>query len=744
MSMKHNFATLALCYFVALPLCAQTARPTDRALWASINGKKDASLGDYQQHTGKVLVTWRMLPGDDAETAFDLYRTIGTGQEKLIASNVKKATCFQDATASKTADNVYRLTYAGSDETLSTFTLTRAQVAAAQPYISIPLRDTKDVYADTKKIVYTANDVSIGDLDGDGEFEIVVKRLQSVKDASGNIVSDGSGASYSQQDCLYAVIWDAYKLDGTFLWRIKGGPGIILGNSSAFAIADFDGDGCAEMAIRTCEGTVFGDGQEIPDTNGDGKIDYRTWGNLNSSSPGWVDHYNSAGPEFISIIDGKTGRELARDNFIDRATSSSWGDNYWKRASSFRVGVGCFDETGLPSVVFGRGVYARSVIEAWDWRNGQLTRRWRFDTTDGGRGKDGKRHSTYAAQGNHSLNVADLDGDGLDEVMYGSMAVDDDGIGLWNTGLGHGDANHVGKFLPEREGLQMFHCLETGKTMVALHDARDGKVIWKKDASSDNDMGRCLVGDFLPQYPGCEFFYYQGNYIQQDGTETTINTKGQKGGCGMAIWFDGSLSRQLIEDNIIHSPANGRTFTMYRYNETFINGTKSNPSWYGDLVGDWREEVILPDQSRVQDLKIFSTWYPTTHKFPWLMADHTYWLSALNENIGYNQPTNLGYYLGTDLKSDAEAWEQGGFTSGIVSLTPDPSPKGEGSAVFDLSGRKVSDSHSSNLPSLQGGAGGRLQGGAGGRLQGGAGGRLPGGRLPKGIYIQNGKKFVVQ
>ena len=734
--MKHNFATLALCYFVALPLCAQTARPTDRALWASINGKKDASLGDYQQHTGKVLVTWRMLPGDDAETAFDLYRTIGTGQEKLIASNVKKATCFQDATASKTADNVYRLTYAGSDETLSTFTLTRAQVAAAQPYISIPLRDTKDVYADTKKIVYTANDVSIGDLDGDGEFEIVVKRLQSVKDASGNIVSDGSGASYSQQDCLYAVIWDAYKLDGTFLWRIKGGPGIILGNSSAFAIADFDGDGCAEMAIRTCEGTVFGDGQEIPDTNGDGKIDYRTWGNLNSSSPGWVDHYNSAGPEFISIIDGKTGRELARDNFIDRATSSSWGDNYWKRASSFRVGVGCFDETGLPSVVFGRGVYARSVIEAWDWRNGQLTRRWRFDTTDGGRGKDGKRHSTYAAQGNHSLNVADLDGDGLDEVMYGSMAVDDDGIGLWNTGLGHGDANHVGKFLPEREGLQMFHCLETGKTMVALHDARDGKVIWKKDASSDNDMGRCLVGDFLPQYPGCEFFYYQGNYIQQDGTETTINTKGQKGGCGMAIWFDGSLSRQLIEDNIIHSPANGRTFTMYRYNETFINGTKSNPSWYGDLVGDWREEVILPDQSRVQDLKIFSTWYPTTHKFPWLMADHTYWLSALNENIGYNQPTNLGYYLGTDLKSDAEAWEQGGFTSGIVSLTPDPSPKGEGSAVYDLSGRKVSDSHSSNLPSLQGGAGGRLQGGAGGRL--------PGGRLPKGIYIQNGKKFVVQ
>ena len=655
--MHYKVISLALTVSLSVAVMAQTNNLNSRALWASINDKKDASLGDYQQHTGKVLVTWRMLPGDDATTGFDLYRAIGTAAEKKIATNIRNRTCFQDASASKTADNHYRLTYSGSDETLSTFTLTKAQVSGGLPYVSIPLADTKDVYADTKKIVYTANDVSVGDLDGDGEFEIVVKRLQSVKDASGNIVSDGSGASYSQQDCLWAVIWDAYKLDGTLLWRVKGGPGIILGNSSSFAIADFDGDGCAEMAIRTCEGTVFGDGTEIPDVNGDGKIDYRTWGNLNSSSPGWVDHYSSAGPEFISIIDGKTGRELARDNFIARETSSAWGDDYWKRACSFRVGVGCFDESGLPSVVIGRGVYARSVIEAWDWRDGQLTRRWRFDTNDKGTGKDGKKHSTYAAQGNHSLNVADLDGDGLDEVMYGSMAVDDDGIGLWNTRLGHGDANHVGKFLPSREGLQMFHCLETGKTMVALHDARDGSVIWKKDAASDNDMGRCLVGDFFPEYPGCEF------------------------------------SRQLIEDNIIQSPKYGRTFTMYRYSETFINGTKSNPSWYGDILGDWREEVILPDATRLQDIKIFSTWYPTTHKFPWLMTDHCYWMSALNENIGYNQPTNTGYYLGSDVKRDADAWAEAervqnrGITTSVGTMPYYIIP--QSSEVYDLQGRRI-------------------------------------------------------
>lgn len=704
--MKTKLLTTAAVLLFSLTAAPQSAKMDDRALWASINGNKDASLGGYQTHTGKVLVSWRMLPGDDATTGFDLYRTSGTAAERRIATNIRNRTCYQDATASKTADNVYRLTYAGSDETLSTFTLKRLQVSAGQPYISIPLKPTTDVCAD-KSIVYQANDCSVGDLDGDGAMEIVVKRLLTVLNADGTVLSDGTGAGSSDRRARHCVVWDAYKLDGTLLWRIMSGPNIILGNSSNFAVADLDGDGRCEFVTKTGEGTVFGDGTEIGDTDGDGRTDYRD---------NWVTHYTgpsakgSGGPEFFSVCDGATGRELARANFIsatDRGTgwkaqSQSWGDDYWKRANSLRLGAAAFLGDGTMQVFLGRGVYGRTVVEAWSYAGGQLERLWHFDTSTAGgkdKNKDGKANSAYASQGNHSFNVADLDGDGRDEVMYGSCAFDDDGTGLWSTGLGHGDANHVGKFLPDREGLQVYHCLETGKTMVALHDARDGAVIWKKDAAADNDMGRCMVADLLPQYPGCEFYYYKSYLMKSDGTNTTVNSgdKGWKGGCSMGIWFDGNLSRQLIEDNIINSPANGRTFTMYRYDESFNNGTKSNPGWYGDMVGDWREEVILPDATKLKDLKIFATWYPTTHKFPWLMTDHTYYMACVNQNVGYNQPNNLGYYLGTDVKNDADAWAAAATmmspnavtVTAIQSLPSTLHPSPADGATYSLTGQQT-------------------------------------------------------
>ncbi len=653
---------LLLLLFIILNMTSTEAQNTcsgPRKMWASINNIKNASLGDYQAQTGKVLISWRMLPSDNWDTSFLLYSQQKNGGTltKVTPSPIVNSTCYQLPAIPNSATIYYLIKGDVSDapasisETadinafLSANCTDQMELASRiysekLPYLTIPLRDTHSDVCSIDTVFYQANDVSVGDLDGDGEAEIVVKRLQTVKDRNGNLLSDGTGASVTHRGTTHAVIWDAYKLDGTLMWRIKGGPAVMLGNGTAFAVADFDGDGKCEMAIRTGEGTVFGDGTMIGDTNGDGKTDYRTWGQ------GYTDNYNSAGPEFLSIIDGTTGRELARTNFINRDTSESWGDGYWKRSNSFRIGAACFDKTGLPSVVIGRGVYARSVIEAWDYRNGNLTRRWHVDTSDSWTGKDGNPSSAYAGQGNHAFNAADLDGDGFDEIMYGSMAIDHDGIGLWTTKLGHGDANHVGKFLPDREGMQVYHCLESGKTQVALHDAATGAVIWKKEGTADNDMGRCLVADIDPSSPGCEFWMFGSNAYSQDGN----NDLGYKpSSCNMAIWFDGSLSRQLINENIIHSQTNGRTFTMYRYDETFINGTKSNPSWYGDIFGDWREEVILPDASKLNNLKIFSTWYPSDYKFPYLMSDHNYYMQTINQNIGYNQPNHLSYFLGTGM-----------------------------------------------------------------------------------------------
>ena len=664
----------------------------ERKMWASVNTVSNASLGDYTKHTGKVLISWRMLPTDKWDTSFYLCRRPASNVNGLISVVTKtpivNATCYQLSSAPTSAVVYYLVPaeyFQGLDKIPSFFNKDEDKLSLREaaidsllideriykdklPYLSIPLQETTDVstYSDIK---YQANDCTVGDLDGDGEMEVIVKRLLTVYNADGSVKATSEGAADTDPRARHIVIWDAYKMDGTLMWRVKSGPNIIAGNSSAVTVADLDGDGCAEFVIKSSEGTVFGDGTEIPDTDGDGKTDYRSvWpaGHYTGDGP-----KGYGGPEFFSVIDGKTGRELARADFIARGVegqtpaelAANWEANdwnwdprtkkyTWKLANSLRMGVASFDGKGM-QIFLGRGVYGRTIVEAWRYADRTLTRMWKFDTmTAGGqdKNKDGKPNSAYAGQGNHAFNVADLDGDGRDEVMYGSCAFDDDGTGLWTSGLGHGDANHVGRFLPDREGLQVWHCLENGTTMVALHDAKDGKVIWKKSADSDNDTGRCLVADIDPASPGCEFWWAGSNAYSQDGK----NDLGYKpASCNMAIWFDGTLSRQLINENIIQSPANGRTFTMYRYDESFNNSTKSNPCWYGDFLADWREEVIVTDQTKLKDIEIFSTWYPTDYKLPYLMSDHTYQMQCIHQNVGYNQPNHVGgYFLGTGMDFD--------------------------------------------------------------------------------------------
>lgn len=630
-----------------------TAGNETRALWASINKLANASTYSvYGRYNGRVLISWRMLPGDGSQTAFDIYRKTGREETKLNSVPISGATCFVDSTFDDNADITYRLTYAGSNETLDTHTIASEQLRQGLPYITIPLASTASI----STYPYEANDASVGDLDGDGQPEIVVKRLIHTETTDG-----GEGAV--DRSIRHTTLWEAYKLDGTMLWRICGGPNIILGNGASFAIDDFDGDGKAEMAIRTSEGTVFGDGTEIGDENGDGKTDYREDGKT----------YIGSGPEYLSIIDGTTGRELARTNYIARENSETWGDSYFKRASSYRVGVGNFSGN-LPSILICRGVYGRSVLEAWDFQNGSLTRRWRFDTNDDG-------NAAYAAQGYHSLSTGDVDGDGLDEVVYGSCTIDHDGTGLNTCGYGHGDALHLGKFDPRRDGLQIWSCFETGSVGAAFRDAATGDVIWQYDDSTD--VGRCMVADIDPRYPGCEMWWFRGNVHSCDGEDLGY----KPASCNMAIWWTGDRNRQLLNGTRVdHQKPDGkydRAFSVYRYDAQYVNGTKNNPAWYGDMLGDWREEMIFPDTTFTKNLKVFSTWYPSDLRQPWLMTDHVYRMSAINENIGYNQPTHLGYYFGSDNEP----------ATGISELKPTPHNNRDDGKWYNLMGQEVPDNY---------------------------------------------------
>ena len=673
-----RLATLLLLLALLAPTTALADETTpyreNRCLWASINNVSESIYptkdAEYQPTLGKILVSWRMMPGDDYETAFDLYRQPEGGSRVKVSgqNGIIASTCFQDTYRDFSRDITYELCYKGQTQVLARYTIAKEQLQQGVPYVSLPLQNWSGT---PQGFIYKVNDCSYGDLDGDGLPEIVLKRGARTEDRL--LVNDGLSDD-DRREIRHTTIWEAYKLDGTLLWRIFSGPNIETGNSTSFAVYDLDGDGRCEVALRLSEGAIFGDGEEIGDENGDGRTDYRTY----------TTTHGHGMAEFLCVVDGLTGRCLDRTEFIPTGKSSeTWGDDYWKRANSIRVGVIRCDHN-VTSILAARGIYAKSVVEAWDFTGGKLARRWHFDSDDEG-------CANYGAQGYHSLFVCDVDGDGLDEMCYGSMTLNSDGTPRYVsgskggretvlygaaedkafTGYGHGDALHVGDFLPDREGLEIWACYEFGNYGAALRDANTGETLWFN--KSTDDVGKCCVADIFPEYPGCEMWWYGGNIMTSDGREikTTGDGKAIKpASTNMTVWFTGSLNRQLMDGVKLsqHSLSDGKERRPLRaqyFNAKAINGTKENPCLYADLFGDWREEIIYTDSAETC-LKIFSTWYPTDYRFPCLLLDHHYEMSALNEQIGYNQPTETGFYLGSDLLTTVEFREVNGLKPSVT------------------------------------------------------------------------------
>ena len=299
-------------------------------------------------------------------------------------------------------------------------------------------------------------------------------------------------------------------------------------------------------------------------------------------------------------------------------------------------------------MVMCRGYYARSVAAAWDWRKGKLTSRWVFDSKNG--------FPTFEGQGNHNLTAADVDGDGKDEIVFGSMVIDDNGKGLYSTGFGHGDAIHVSDLDPTHEGLEVFGIHENKdhnptRPGMALYDAKTGATLWR--GVEGQDVGRGVAADINPAHLGAEMW---GGFVV-DGKSRLLNIKGEDIGeaprsVNFLAWWDGDLSRELLDGNHIDKYKGGRLLTAEGC--TSNNGTKSTPALSADLWGDWREEVIFRTTDN-KSLRIYSTTIPTDYRFVTLMHDPQYRTSIAWQNVAYNQPPHTSFYLGEGMKKAPKA-----------------------------------------------------------------------------------------
>jgi rhamnogalacturonan endolyase len=553
-----------------------------------------------------VFVSWRLLGTEELSVSFNLYRN-GT---KVNVTPITDSTNYQDNAGITSSSYTVRAIVGGIEQSDSP-----AANVWANNYLDVPIQiPAGGTTPDGVSYTYSANDASVGDLDGDGEYEIVLKW-----DPSNS--KDNSQSGYTGN-----VYLDAYKLNGTRLWRIDLGKNIRAGaHYTQFLVYDFNGDGKAEVVCKTADGTVDGVGVTLGNTS----ADYR-----NSSG------YILTGPEYLSVFSGQTGKTLTTIDYVPaRGTVSSWGDNYGNRVDRFLAGVAYLDGVH-PSIIMARGYYTRTVVVAFDWNGSALTRKWTFDSNS-------STNAGTAGQGNHSLSVADVDNDGKDEIIYGALTIDNNGATLYNTGLGHGDALHVGDLNPNRPGLEVFKVMENTSSPygAAVWDAANGTVLW--GVYTGKDTGRGMAADIDPNYPGEEVWAHGVGLYSITGTKLSSSMPSVNFG----IWWDGDLSRELLDGVKIDkwNPAsNSVTNLLTGASVASNNSTKATPSLQADLLGDWREEAIWR-KSDNSALRIYTTTNITTNKIYTLMHDPVYRLSIAWQNTAYNQPPHTGFFLGNGM-----------------------------------------------------------------------------------------------
>lgn len=599
----------------------------------------EANRGLWACKDGNVFVSWRMRATDSPKTTtYNLY-----ADGKLVFSS-------KDRTNTTLPMNQYE------NSTFSLEVLNKAGEvidsqsgikADAYPYHHIKLNHPGNYTLPDKDktvVTYHPYDCSAYDMDGDGEEEIIM------------VWSAGEGATAA---ATAPPILDCLKLDGRLVWRVNLGPNILSGCRLSFLCYDFDGDGYGELITKTAPGTKDGKGNFLSKGSAAGSNPYHS--SINSSGV-----ITDGGPEWITCFDGRSGSELAtidywplfniQSDWDDRPNNTD-GNTYGHRGNWLKGCVAVLDVKGKakPCAVTVRGIYTYSYAAAYTWDGKNLGNVWMHTSDKQGQGIYG--------EGAHSVTCGDVDGDGFDEIIVGAACLDHDGKLKWRTGLGHGDATHLGEFNPENPGLEYFMITEETSSIYdcALLDAATGKVLMSKKQTG-GDTGRGLIMDCDSTYDGAEAFEWSNaKMFTCKGVEFADWHTGSTNSSSIngRIFWDGDLLEEYVDrghvdkwDNVNKTWARQYTYgynimvngTKVQWGANTNNATKYNPCLQSDILGDWREESVFWTELNGQYyLTVYTTTMPSPYKLPWLRDDHTYDMAVAWEHCGYNQPPHLGY-----------------------------------------------------------------------------------------------------
>ncbi len=551
--------------------------------------------------TNGVFLSWRVLGTDGNTTGFNLYRD----GEKIASFTGSQASNYTDTKGTASSKYSVKAMVGGkemaADATVSVW---------SHQYLTVNL-DRPNGGSD---YTYSPNDIAVGDVDGDGEFELILKWDPS------------NSKDNSQKGKTGNVIIDCYKMNGKKLWRVDLGVNIRAGaHYTQMLVGDYDSDGKAEFAVKTAPGTKDGGGKYLSLGSAKGADHSKDYRNSNG--------YILSGPEWLTIFNGETGKEMATVDYNPgRGTVKSWGDSYGNRVDRF-LATNAYLDGKKPSMVFQRGYYTRMAITAYDWDGKTLSQRWYYNAATSGQ-------ECYG-QGNHNISAGDVDGDGFDEIIEGSCAVDHDGKFMYRTGKGHGDAMHLSDLDPDNPGLEVWQVHEEKPYGYDLHDARTGKLLFNETSSGDN--GRGVAGDVDS--------LNRGHELWSAANWNTYTVKGKiwkadkRPAYNFRIYWDGDLLDELLDNTTISKwdHAKQQSNTLFQMQGNSCNTTKATPNFSGDILGDWREEVILHDGA--SKLYIYTTTIPTEHRMYTLAHDPIYRLGMSWQNTAYNQPPHLGFWL---------------------------------------------------------------------------------------------------